>query len=910
MQQTVSSRFDPAHDILGLERATLKPFFAPETVAVVGASVKEGSVGNTVLWNLVSNPFEGTVFPVNPNHHSVMGIKAYPDVAALPETAELAIIATPAPTVPDIISQCVDAGVSAAIILSAGFKETGERGAELERKVLERAQQAELRIVGPNCLGVMNTKTHLNATFANGMARSGSVGFVSQSGALCTTILDWSLRENVGFSAFVSVGSMLDVGWADLLHYLGDDPATQSIVMYMETVGDARSFLSAAREVAPIKPVIVIKPGRTQGAARAAASHTGSLTGSDEVLQVAFSRSGVLRVNSISELFNMAGILAKQPRPKGSRLTILTNAGGPGVLATGALILSGGALSELSEDVVASLDEILPDAWSHANPVDILGDAGPDRYIRAVEIAAEDPNSNGLLVILTPQAMTDATGTAEGLQPYAHQYDKPVLASWMGGGGVEPGESVLNEAGIPTFPYPDMAARLFNYMWRYADNLRDLYQTPVYPQDDDSGPDRARAQEIISTVQAAGRALLTEYETKQLLETYDIPTVPTRIAASEDEAVEVAEKMGYPVVLKVHSETITHKTDVGGVRLNLSDEVAVREAYQGIATEVSDQADTGAFMGVSVQPMVELEGYELIVGSSFDSQFGPVMLFGSGGELVEVNRDRALALPPLNAMLARRMMIKTRIYKALKGVRGRRPVDLHQLETIIVRFSQLIIEQNEVKELDINPLLASPERVVALDARAVLHKDGQGPLPRSAIRPYPAQYIKDWTMKDGTPVVIRPVRPEDESLLFQFHRTLSEEDLEMLQPMPMSERMVQDRLSRLCFKDYQHEVAFVVERQDRLTGDRDILAIAQLSGAYRNGEARFSVLVSDQFQGFGLGTELLRQSLAFGRAEGMKRIVAYVSPANEAMLQICDKFGFQSDWDREDGRIKAAKDLA
>ncbi|MGH6683460.1 MAG: acetate--CoA ligase family protein, partial [Pseudolabrys sp.] len=468
--------------------------------------------------------------------------------------------------------------------------------------------------------------------------------------ALCTAVLDWSLRENVGFSAFISIGSMLDVGWGDLIDYLGDDPKTQSIVMYMETIGDARAFLSAAREVALSKPIIVIKPGRTEGAARAAASHTGSLTGSDEVLEAAFRRSGVLRVNSIAEVFYIAEVLAKQPRPKGPRLTIVTNAGGPGVLAVDALLANGGELTGLSEETMHALDRILPPAWSHNNPIDVLGDAGADRYARAIEIAAKDPGTDGLLVILTPQAMTDATQTAEQLKPYAKTFGKPVIASWMGADDVAAGVDILNHCDIPTFPYPDTAARLFAYMWGYSYALRGLYETPaLLSGTDESAPDAACATAIIQAARESGRSLLTESESKQLLAAYGIPTVETRVAKTESEAAKVAEKIGYPVVLKLYSETITHKTEVGGVKLNLANAVAVKRAFAGIRRSVTEKAGAKHFLGVTVQPMIKLDGYELILGSSIDAQFGPVLLFGAGGQLVEVFRDRALALPPLNA---------------------------------------------------------------------------------------------------------------------------------------------------------------------------------------------------------------------------------------------------------------------
>jgi acetyltransferase len=903
---------DPAHDVLGYERLPLDAIFGPETVAVVGASDRPGSVGRTIMWNLISNPFGGTIYPVNARRQNVLGIKAYPSVSEVPERVDLAVIAAPAPTVPDIIRECVDAGVGGAIIISAGFRETGPKGAELERQVLEEARRGRMRIIGPNCLGVMNPTTGLNATFAGAMARPGSVGFLSQSGALMTAILDRSFMENVGFSAFVSVGSMMDVGWGDLIYYLGDDPRTESIVVYMESVGDARSFLSAAREVALTKPIIVIKAGRTAAASHAAASHTGSLTGSDEVLDAAFGRSGVLRVDNISDLFDMAETLSKQPRPRGPRLTILTNAGGPGVLATDTLIAGGGELAEISPETMQELDDLLPAPWSHGNPIDVLGDADPERYAKTLETAARDPESDGLLVVLTPQDMTEPTETAQGLVPYAHDTRKPVLASWMGGAEVAAGTSILNGAGIPTFDYPDDAARSFTNMWRYTYNLRGIYETPQLADGPDV--DRERAEEIVAGVREGGRTILTEFESKALLAAYGIPTVETRVATSADEGVELAECFGYPVVLKLNSQTITHKTDVGGVRLNLQNAGEVRGAFEEMERSIAEKFSLEDFAGATVQPMVSLEGYEIIIGSSLDAQFGPVLLFGSGGQLVEVYKDRALALPPLTTTLARRTMEQTRIFEALQGVRGRAPVDAAALERLFVRFSQLVVEQPWIREMDINPLLASPERLLALDARVVLHppETEEKDLPRTAIRPYPTQYVWAEEMPDGGPSTIRPIRPEDEPLMVRFHESLSEQSVYMryFHMLGLSQRTAHERLTRICFIDYDWEMALVAERTNPETEEREILGVARLS---RRGnvadEAEFSVLISDRFQRQGLGTLLVSKLLEVGRAEGLRRITADILFENYPMQRIAQKLGFHLHRDTEEMVMKADLDL-
>jgi acetyltransferase len=905
-----SKSVDPAHDLYRAERHPLTPLFAPRSVALIGASERQGSVGRSVLWNLLSSPFGGTVYPINPKRPSVLGIRTYPSIDDLPERPELVVFCTPAETIPGLVRGCVKAGIGHGIVISAGFKEHGAEGQRLEHEIRD-VIRGRMRIIGPNCLGVMNPITGLNATFASAMARPGNVAFISQSGALCTAVLDWSLREMVGFSGFVSVGSMLDVGWGDLIDYYGQDPRTQSIVIYMESVGDARSFLSAAREVSLNKPILVIKAGRSAAASKAAASHTGALTGSDEVLDAAFRRSGVLRVAGISDIFYMSEVLAKQPRPRGPRLAILTNAGGPGVLATDALIALGGELAELSEKTIEAYNAFLPPHWSHNNPIDILGDAEPERYAKALEIASKDPNIDGTLVILTPQGMTNPTRIAEQLKPYANSTGKPVLASWMGGAEVAAGEDILNRSGIPTFPFPDTAARAFTYMWRYSYNLKGLYETPTMRAGKDGSRNHEAVEQVINTAKASGRMILTEYESKKVLEAYGIPTVRTEIARSEDEAVKLAQQIGYPAVLKLYSETITHKTDVGGVELNLRNADAVRAAYNRISSAVEKSKGNGHFLGVTVQPMVKLDGYELIIGSSIDAQFGPVLLFGAGGQLVEVAKDRALALPPLNTTLARRMMEQTKIYTALQGVRGRKPVDVNALAELLVCFSELVAEQPWIKEIDINPLLASPERLLALDARVLLHPaDARDEdLPRPAIRPYPVQYVGEWTMKNGERVEIRPIRPEDEPLLIKFHGKLSERSVYMryFQPMKLSTRTAHERLTRICFIDYDREMALVGERQ--APDGPEIMGVTRLSKLHGTDWAESAVLILDQCQHLGLGTELVRRSIDIARAEKLKKVITNILPENYDMRALCKKLGFEMHSDLEEGIVRGELDL-
>jgi acetyltransferase len=870
-------------------------FFAPESVALIGATDRVGSVGRTILSNLIGNPFGGTVYPINPKRKNTLGLRTWPCLAALPDKADLAVIVTPAPATPSVLRECSDHGIKAAIVISAGFRETGPAGAELECQVAAEAKRAGIRLIGPNCLGVMCPITGFNGTFAESIAHAGSIGFLSQSGALCSAVLEWSYRERIGFSAVVSTGSMADVDWGDLIEYLGSDPHTRSIVIYMESVINARRFLSAAREVALQKPIIIIKAGRTAQAAKAAASHTGALTGSDSVLDAAFRRCGVLRVNTISEIFDMLEVLARQPGPRGPRLLIVTNAGGPGVLATDALLAGGGELAELSAETVQALNNILPRHWSHGNPVDLIGDADPERYAKAIDIAARDSAVDGVLVVMAPQGMTDPIGIAERLTGNSTSFGKPVLASWMGGEKAGRGAEVLNRSGIPTFSFPDAAVRAFCLMWNYSYNLRGLYETPELVEPPQK---RADSTDILAGVQAEHREILTETEAKQVLSRAGIPVIEGFIASSADEAVAFAEKIGYPVALKLNSRKITHKTDVGGVQLDLRDAAAVRFAFESIRAVVSARAGADAFEGTTVQRMVDSsDGYELILGSSIDPQFGPVLLFGAGGQLVELFNDHALALPPLTTTLARRLMEQTQIYKALKGVRGRKPVDLSALEYLLVRFSQLVVEQPRIREIEINPLLASPAEIVAMDARILLHGNDvpKNSLPRPAIRPYPFQYTKYVQLTSGAQIRIRPIRPEDETLMIQFHQTLSDRSVHLryFAAIALDQRTAHERLSRLCFIDYDRQIAFVAVTPDRKSDSPRIVGVGRLVKLTTCGDAEVAFVISDDFQGQGIGTEFMRLLIQFARDQCVTTLQAIFMAENEAMRRLCLRFGFQ-----------------
>lgn len=889
-----SEHVEPAHDLLRVTPRKLDMFFEPTAVAVVGASIHPGSVGHTLAVNLLRNREQRQVFLVNPTRDRILDQTCYPRVVDVPAKIDVAVIAVPAKAVPDVIADCLAAGVRGAIVISAGFREIGAEGILLEERVRDLLRGGAMRVIGPNCLGVMSPIHHFNATFAADMARPGNIALVSQSGAILTAVLDWSLGENVGFSHIVSIGSMLNVDWGDLIDYLGDDPSTRAILLYMESIGNARAFLSAAREVALRKPIIVIKAGRSEQAAQAAASHTGTLVGSDQVLDAAFRRAGVLRVRHISALFEMAEVLAKQALPQGPNLAIITNAGGPGVLAADALIEGGGSLSTLSDKTIAALDKVLPAHWSKANPIDVLGDATPDRFGDAAKILLEAPECHGLLAIVTPQAMTDPTQIALRLAEYGRGTRKPIIAAWMGGERVKQGIELLNQSGIPTLPYPDGAARMFRYMWRRSDDLRALYETPVLAADGEFHVSHAQVAKALDGILATGRCILTEIESKQLLVANGIPTVDTRLATTRDEALEQAREIGYPVVLKLHSTTITHKARVGGVRLNLSSDQNVLDAFSEIGTAVERAAGPGNFHGVTVQPMVNLQGYELIFGSSVDAQLGPVILFGAGGSMVEVFRDQSLGLPPLTSTLARRIMERTKIYSVLRSGQGT-TVDLAALEQLFVRFASLVVEYPRIREIDINPILVQPQGCLALDARVVLHPAGvlDADLPRPAIRPFPRKYVSRFTNRQGREFLVRPIRPEDETLLAKFHQTLSDRTVyaRYAQLLSLSKRTLHDRLARLCFIDYDRQMALVAI--DPTTPDANLVAVVRLIKFHEVNSAEFAIVISDAYQRQGLGSYLMNRLVEIGHDEHLDKIIGYIQPTNVAMLALCRRMGFR-----------------
>lgn len=882
---------DPSQDFIYSYPHPLDPLFEPRTIALVGAKDDVGSVGRTILQNLLSGGSKATIYPVNPKRELVLGLRCYSSINLVPVEIDLAIVVIPAPGVPQVIRECVQKGCKTAIVISAGFKELGIDGLRLEQEMLIEAKKGALRIIGPNCLGVMNPHYGLNATFAKGIALPGSIAFISQSGAMCTAVLDWSFQERIGFSSFVSIGSMADIDWGDLIGYLGRDANTKSILIYMETVGNPRSFLSAAREVALDKPIIVIKPGKSAEAAKAAASHTGSLAGADDVFEAALERVGVLRVDTISELFSMANVLATQPRPRGPRLAIITNAGGPSVLATDATIKAGAELAQLSEETIRSCNQFLPSAWSHSNPVDILGDASAVRYEKSLEVVSADSAVDGLLVILSPQDMTDSNGTADSLRRFSGTLKKPLLASWMGGAFVKKGIEMLSQVGIPTFMYPDDAATSFATMWRYQKLLRQLYETPKGDLKQEQYVSQSITTENVSQLllleQKEKESTLSETSSKEILRAYGIPTIETVIAKTAKEASTIAQQIGFPVVVKLHSTQITHKSDVGGVKLNLNSCQEVEEAFQTIEQTIEMKFGRNAFEGVAVQEMVKEKQFELIVGASCDPQFGPVVLFGAGGVFVEVFKDKALALPPLTKTLAALTIDKTKISRAFKGFRGADPIDVDELQAILVRFSEFIAEQPLVKEVDINPLVITSSGYKALDARIVLYGKNEKITPL-ALRPYPREYITSGKLKNGVPFTIRPIRPEDEPKIVEFHKELSEKSVRQryFSFVSLDKRTAHERLLRICTSDFDKEIALVGEVQGAIAG---VVRLTRVTATTSD----IKLIVQDNVQQMGLGRALLEYALFVAKKEGVKVVVATVLEENYGMLKLAKKYNFE-----------------
>ncbi len=870
---------------------SLKKMFEPAAIALVGATDKEGTAGRTILENLLL-PGSKKVFAVNPFRDTVLGLRSYTKVTDIGEPLDLAIIVTPAATVPDVVEECGQAGTQGIVIISAGFRETGEEGRSLEGRIAEIRRKYGMRIIGPNCVGFIRPGIGLNTTFINAMPEAGKIAFISHSGALGAAILDWAMDARIGFSMFVSLGSMLDVDFGDLIDFLGDDPSTKSIMIYMEGIGQARKFMSAARGFALTKPIIILKPGKYTEGAKAARSHTGAMTGDDQVYDAAFKRVGVVRVEGIDDLFNCAAVLDSKHLPAGPRLAIVTNAGGPGAITTDWLVALGGKLARLSDESLAALDTSLPKYWSHGNPIDVLGDADIVRYTTALTTALADPNVDGALVIYTPQGMALPTALAEGIADVARQAAKPVITTFMGGKAVADARQVFIHNSVPTYDTPEEAVKTYLYMYKYRRNLDLLYQTPVeLPVD--VAPPKNGLKTLIRSICQEGRAIMTEEESKRFLTSYRIPCTRVRVAHDAEEAAIVAAQTGYPVVLKIVSPDITHKTEVGGVAVGIRSEGELHAEYAAMLERVRERMPDARITGIAVQKMIEHVDYEVILGTKKDKDFGSVILFGFGGITAELFRDFSIGLPPLNQTLARRMMEETKVYEMIRGFRGKQPADLMRLEQIIVSFANLIIDFPEIAEMDINPIAIAEGNPIALDARVIIDSDCLEyfyPYPHLVITPYPTHYITPYGLSDGTAVLLRPIKPEDEPLEFQMLATLSPDTVRgrFFQAI---KNLSHAELTRFCNIDYEREMAFVAELRE---GDvRRIVGASRLiiESDFRTGE--FAVLVHDDYQNKGLGYKLVDMLIGVAQEKRLNTIYGIVLSDNYRMLNICRKSGFR-----------------
>ncbi|MBN1358296.1 bifunctional acetate--CoA ligase family protein/GNAT family N-acetyltransferase [Candidatus Bathyarchaeota archaeon] len=874
---------------MGIEN--LNRIFNPKRIAVIGASDRDDSIGAKIFSNLTGAGYKGEVFPVNPFRRTVQGITAYPSVSKIPSEIDLAVIATPAHTVPQVAEECGKAGVAGVIIISAGLKETGDNGASLEKQLLEHQKKYGIRVIGPNSLGVIRPKSNLYATFADKQAIPGKIAFISQSAALCASALDWASEAQVGFSAVVSTGSILDVDLGDLIDYFGIEAQTRSIVLYVESIKDGRKFMSAARCSARTKPIVLVKAGRFKESIEAALSHSGSLGGEDSVYSAAFKRAGIVRVEAIRDLFNCAEALAMQPNPTGSNLTIITNAGGPAIMATDHLIARDGKLAELSNETVQALKSVLPSYCSIANPIDIYEEATPKRFKNVMELCLKDPNSNGFLVIYTHQGATKPVDLANVIVELAKQTRKPVITALMSEDeSCWKARRILQKNGIPSFTSPEEAVSTFMYMYNYTQSLELLYQTPEsLPVEH---PDSTLLRGLLRQAFREGRKFLSLPESMCFLEAYKIPTVKTLVARTPEEAIAASSKIGYPVVLKALSPQVSHKSKIGGVILNVCSKWETKSLFGEIADRVKNYNNTVEFQGVTIQPMIREKGYELIVGSKKDDQFGSTIIFGTGGAAAELFKDVCIGFPPLNQTLARRLIEDTAIYKHASS--SGRPLNVALIEEILVKFSQLVTDFPEIKEIDINPLIVNEDNAVAVDARIIIdwgrmmrevadHQD------KSLIASYPKKYVAARRLKSGTKVLLHPVKAEDEKRFNEFLKSLSPESMHF-RFFEIIKEMSHEMLTRYCNLDYDREIAVVAELNDV---NKPIIGAVRLILDPGGKSGEFAVLVGDELQGLGLGSKLMDLLVEIGKDMRVDKIYGYVSANNYKMLQLCKKKGFK-----------------
>ncbi|ALG68414.1 bifunctional acetate--CoA ligase family protein/GNAT family N-acetyltransferase [Beggiatoa leptomitoformis] len=880
----------------------LKTLFSPTSIAVFGANNTEDSVGQVVFKNLLEGGYKGKLYPINPQFDKVLEQPCYKNLKSLGQPVDLAIITAPAKAVASIIEDCGEHDVKMAVIISAGFSETGLQGAKLEKKVVDLAKKYGIHFIGPNCLGFMRTEINLNATFFKSKAKSGNLALVSQSGALCAAVLDWAVPNDVGFSTVVSMGTSADLDFGEVLDFLVSDPKTQGILLYVEGIHHARSFMSSLRAAARIKPVLVIKSGRHQATARAAMSHSGALIGEDEAFDAALQRAGVVRVSNFGQLFSAAKTLASRYKAKGNRLAIVTNGGGPGVMATDRAADLQVPLAQLAQTTIDELNKTLPVTWSHANPIDIISDAGQERYHQAVSICLKDPNVDAVLVILTPQAMSHPLEAAQAMVEIAEQSSKPILACWMGGTQIVECRRLFVQSRIPEFRTPEAAVEAFYYLSAYHSNQQLLLQTPSsmgYVE----APDIEGARMIIESVLAERRKILTEMESKALLGAFRIPIVNTATAHTVNEAIVLAASMGFPVALKINSPDITHKSDVGGVKLNLQNASEVREAFREIMQGVKESAADARVYGVTVGKMSDkVHGRELYVGVFRDPVFGPVISLGMGGTMVEVIADKAVSLPPLNRYLARTMINKTRAAKLLEPFRKMPAANIEAVEAVLLHVSEMVCELPWLQEMDINPLIVDENGAVAVDARVVVnyYTPGADRYAHMAIYPYPTHLVEKWELPDGTDVTIRPIRPEDADMEKGFVKNLSEES-KYFRFMQNLHELTPIMVVRFTQIDYDRELALIAVAQHENVDVQ--VGVARYSTNPDGETCEFALVVSDQWQGHGFAHKLMTSLMNAARSKGLKIIQGEVLSNNHNMLKLMHKLGFACHLDEEDRTV-------
>ena len=884
----------------------LDRLFSPRAIAVFGASERPDAVGGRVFANLRESGFSGPVHAINPKYTQLYDQPCYASIDAIDEPVDLAIIATPAPGVPEILHACGEHGVRAAVIISAGFSEGDGHGSRLEKALLEAARQYNMHLLGPNCLGLIRPAAGMNATFSKNTAAPGQLALVSQSGALCTAILDWATAHDVGFSTIVSLGNATDIDFGDILDYLSQDPQTRSILLYVEGIRDARSFMSGLRVAARMKPVIVIKSGRHNAGSRAAATHTGALVGADDIFDAALQRAGVVRATTIEQLFAAARLLATRQGGSGNRLAIVTNGGGLGVMATDRAIDLNVVPAVLSEDTLAKLDQCLPPAWSHGNPVDLLGDAPPQRYRDAVEACLADRGVDGVLVMLAPQAMTDALGCAQAVIDAGGKHSKPVLACWMGEQQVAEANALFHHHHLPAFSSPESSVEAFAYLASYYRNQQLLMQVPG-PLSRHSEPDVEGARLIIENVLAEKRSTLSIAESKALLHAFSIPVTRSVECHSASEALVAAESMGFPVAMKINSPDITHKSDVGGVRLNISNAHSIRHAYNELVEEVRARLPQATVTGVTLEPMYKPpHGRELLVGANRDPVFGMAIVFGAGGVQVEIMRDRTVALPPLNTFLAEQMIAQTHIAHLLEAFRDMPAVNMDDLVQVLRRVSEMVCELPEIRSLDINPLIASEAGVMALDARIVVERRPPS-LERYghiAIHPYPVHLVNVWQLSDGTDITIRPIRPEDASIEQSFVRELSPQS-KYFRFMQSLNELTREMLVRFTQLDYNRELALIAVLEQG--GEETELGVARYVMNPDGQSCEFALVVADEWQRKGIGSRLMNALIEAARARGLRSMSGEILATNRHMLELAESLGFELHTSPDDPGIRVAR---